>query len=117
MGDRVPARGSHPCLARDEHLFSKSSATKTSRDIDRHHVPYVERLARHGVTSGIQQEALRILPILYERRRREQESSRLVRAADAPLGPQQTLLRPYDSAGESDPQVLVRAIGAESTEE
>lgn len=80
-------------------------------------VPYVERLANHGVSVGIQEEARRILPILYDRRKREQEASRLVRAADSPEGLHQTLLRPYDSTGEADPQVLVRAIGAETPEE
>src|SRR5579871_5772358 len=73
-------------------------------------VTSVERVAAHGRTAPLREAAQRVLPILQERRQRERDAARLLRAADAPHMPDDVLLRPAQSTGRIDPELLLNAI-------
>jgi hypothetical protein len=69
----------------------------------------VERQAKRGATPRIRAEAERILPLLWERLRRAQDPSLLVRPANAPEVTPEELLRPAGSGADGDPSTLLRA--------
>lgn len=57
--------------------------------------------------------AERILPILKDRQRKEKEAGSLLRAAAAPGGPDETLLRPASNVEGGDQNVLLRPMEGE----
>lgn len=67
----------------------------------------VERRTKF-VPTKVCEEAMRILPILQERQRRENDPRLLLRSADSPIAVD-TLLRPA-GGGTSEPQTLLRAV-------
>lgn len=58
-------------------------------------------------------QASRILPILKERQRIERDAASLVRASTSPKDPETILMRPAQDSGQTQEQILVRAIGTE----
>ena len=73
-------------------------------------VPAIERLTKRGRTPEIRAHAERLLPVLEERRKREQAPTFLLRASSAPRDPKEELLRPVtDIDPATPPEQLLRA--------
>ena len=77
----------------------------------------VQRLADKCRDRKIREKAIEILPILLERRGREQAHSMLLRGASAPAASEKELLRAANSAPETAPELLLRASQALYNEE
>lgn len=68
----------------------------------------VERLTKQRSSMKVCEEAKRILPLLQERQRRENDPRRLVRPAHSPAD-DETLLRPAAGSRMSEPETLLRS--------
>lgn len=71
-------------------------------------VSEVLRLTSGGATPRIRQTAQRVLPVLLQRRRQENDARMLLRPSPSPAISAGTLLRPISCAATADPQVLLR---------
>lgn len=76
-------------------------------------VPTLEQIATRSPREDWRAEAARILPVLLERQRREQESARLLRATESPQAPE-SLLRPAAATAQSE-ELLLRAAPDDPT--
>ncbi len=72
----------------------------------------VQRLLKRSGDPIIQEEALKLLPILIQRRELERESSRLLRSSDGVAGSDKLLRVPIGN-NDTDPNLLLRPIDAD----
>ncbi len=75
-----------------------------------HAIPHVERLLKDTRSTLTRDRAQRVLNVLNSRKRREAEGKDLLRAVVTPQDPT-ALLRPAQSAAESEIEQLLRPAG------
>lgn len=101
-------------LYHPEDTIVLSSLTALEMVGDGRAVALVERVAEKGRNEAIRAEARRVLPVLLERQRQENDPHILLRATQSPTAPPDVLLRPAVSQPETAPEQLLRPSATET---